>query len=93
MKKIILSIIFLLFFCGPLAAQYACEWTSNDLGQYGWGGSFGYDIDGDGILTPLNTDADGSGELIVTGFYIFGSTYYRSNHYGKVKSACRVITD
>lgn len=121
MKKIILSIIFLLFFCGPLAAQYACEWTSNDLGQYGWGGAYGYDIDsdglvefevrtagqfrfyngnyttdwiisfpgynyvsvvhprdidGDGILVPLNTDGDAAGELIVVGYYISGSTYY-----------------
>ncbi|MGB3479391.1 MAG: FlgD immunoglobulin-like domain containing protein [bacterium] len=121
MKKIFCSVLVLGFLFRPLLAQYTSEWTSNNLGQYGWGGSFGYDIDsdglvefevrtagefrfyngnytiewaipfsgydyvnithprdidGDGILTPLNTDADGSGELIVTGFYISGSTYY-----------------
>jgi hypothetical protein len=105
----------------PLFAQYTADWTSNDLGQYGWGGSFGYDIDadnlvefevrtsgafrfyngdytiawsisfpgydyvnithprdidGNGILVPLNTDGDAAGELIVTGFYLSGTTYY-----------------
>ncbi len=121
MKKIFWSVVFLGFLSCPLLAQYTSEWTSSNLGQYGWGGSFGYDIDsdglvefevrtagefrfyngdytiewtipfpgydyvnithprdidGNGILVPLNTDADGSGELIVTGFYISGSTYY-----------------
>ncbi|MGB3340232.1 MAG: FlgD immunoglobulin-like domain containing protein [bacterium] len=121
MKKIFLSVVVLGFLSCPLLAQYTSEWTSSNLGQYGWGGSFGYDIDsdglvefelrtagefrfyngnytiawaipfpgydyvnithprdidGNGILVPLNTDADGSGELIVTGFYISGSTYY-----------------
>jgi 5-hydroxyisourate hydrolase-like protein (transthyretin family) len=121
MKKIFWSVVFLGFLSYPLLAQYTSEWTSGNLGQYGWGGSFGYDIDsdglvefevrtagefrfyngdytiewaipfpgydyvnithprdidGNGILVPLNTDADGSGELIVTGFYISGSTYY-----------------
>jgi hypothetical protein len=121
MKKIFHSVVLLCFLSCPLFAQYSSEWTSSNLGQYGWGGSFGYDIDsdglvefevrsagefrfyngdyttawiisfpgydyvnithprdinGDGILVPLNTDGDGAGELIVTGFYISGSTYY-----------------
>lgn len=121
MKKVFWSIVVLSCLFYPLYAQYTAEWTSSNLGQYGWGGAYGYDIDsdglvefevrkdgefrfyngnytiewtilfpgydyinithprdidGDGILTPLNTDADGSGELIVTGSYISGSTYY-----------------
>ena len=31
-------------------AQYTAEWTSNNLGQYGWGGAYGYDIDNDGLV-------------------------------------------
>jgi hypothetical protein len=31
-------------------AQYASEWTSPNLGQYGWGGAYGYDIDDDGLV-------------------------------------------
>ena len=121
MKIIVLISIILCLANYPLFAQYSSDWTSSNLGQYGWGGSFGYDIDtdglvefevrtegefrfyngdytaewtipflgytyvnithprdidGDGILVPLNTDGDGAGELIVTGFYISGSTYY-----------------
>jgi hypothetical protein len=110
------------FFCLTLAsAQYSVEWTSANLGSYGWGGAYGYDVDndglvefevranaqfifyngsyssdwtinfpgynyvyavhprdtdGDGRVIPLNTDADPAGELVVTGYYLSGSTYY-----------------
>lgn len=116
-----------IFFASLLAwmtfasAQYSVEWTSANLGSYGWGGAYGYDvdndglvefevranaqyifyngnytsdwtisfpgyqyvyavhprdIDGDGRVIPLNTDADPAGELVVTGYYLSGSTYY-----------------
>jgi hypothetical protein len=111
-----------LFLCLTLApAQYSVQWTSANLGSYGWGGAYGYDVDsdglvefevranaqyifyngsyasdwtisfpgynyvyavhprdtdGDGRVVPLNTDADPAGELIVTGYYLSGSTYY-----------------
>ncbi|MEO0184668.1 MAG: FlgD immunoglobulin-like domain containing protein [candidate division WOR-3 bacterium] len=101
--------------------QYTAEWTSPNLGQSGWGGAYGFDIDndgmveietrsssqitfyngnytvawnipisgydylnvlyprdidGNGLLVPLNTDNDGAGELVVTCYYFSGSTYY-----------------
>ncbi len=104
-----------------LRAQYGVEWTSPDLGSYGFGGAYGYDVDsdglvefevrgnafftfyngnystawtisfpgypyvyavhprdtdGNGLVVPLNTDADAAGELIITGYYLSGSTYY-----------------
>jgi hypothetical protein len=31
-------------------AQYTAEWTSGNLGQYGYGGAYGYDIDNDGLV-------------------------------------------
>jgi len=34
------------------------------------------DIDGNGILVPLNTDNDGAGELVIAGYYFSGATYY-----------------
>jgi len=120
MKMIIVPGLLLL--CATvLSAQYSVEWTSANLGSYGWGGAYGYDvdsdglvefevranaqyifyngsynsdwtisfpgypyvyavhprdIDGDGRVIPLNTDADPAGELIVTGYYLSGSTYY-----------------
>lgn len=32
------------------SAQYTAEWTSGNLGQYGYGGAYGYDIDNDGLV-------------------------------------------
>jgi hypothetical protein len=102
-------------------AQYAAEWTSPDLGQSGWGGAYGFDIDGDnlveletrssstftfyngnytvawsisfpgydyinifhprdidgnGILVPLNTDNDAAGEVVIAGYYYSNPSYY-----------------
>jgi len=45
-RIIILFIGFVVF----LWAQYSNEWTSSNLGQYGWGGAYGYDIDNDGLV-------------------------------------------
>ncbi len=104
-------------------AQYTVEWTSGNLGSYGWGGAwldvdndgqielqiqradslifyngdysvswpiafpgFTYvspltprDIDGDGRLVPINTDADPSGELVVIGYR------YSTQYEGKIR--------
>lgn len=114
--------LILLIICINLAfTQYTAEWTSPNLGQSGWGGAYGFDIDndglveietrsssqiifyngnytsdwtipfsgytylnvlhprdidGDGIIVPLNTDNDAAGEVVVTGYYISGSTWY-----------------
>jgi len=120
MKKTIFLLSLLAWMTVALA-QYGVEWTSANLGSYGWGGAYGYDvdndglvefevranaqyifyngnytsdwtisfpgypyvyavhprdIDGDGRVIPLNTDADPAGELVVTGYYLSGSTYY-----------------
>gem|GEM_PF-1260495 len=114
-------IILFILFVNVAFAQYNVEWTSPNLGQYGWGGAYGFDIDndslveietrsssqiifyngnytsdwtisfsgytylnvlhprdvdGDGIIVPLNTDNDAAGEVVVTGYYISGSTWY-----------------
>lgn len=115
---------YLFFLTGGVAlafSQYAVEWTSPDLGNYGYGGAYGFDIDadgmveyevrgnsflsfyngnyavawtinfagypyvaavhprdtdGDGLTVPINTDGDAAGELVITGYYLSGSTYY-----------------
>ncbi len=110
-----------LIFTNLCFAQYTAEWTSPNLGQAGWGGAYGFDIDGDnlveiearsssvfmfyngnyttawsisfpgydylnvfhprdidgnGVLVPLNTDNDGAGELVVAGYYYSTPSYY-----------------
>lgn len=123
------SKIALLFFISITLsqAQYTAEWTSGNLGQYGWGGAYGYDIDndglvefqvrssgqiqfyngsygidwavtfpgydyvsvvqprdvdGDGLVEPLNTDNDGDGEIIIVGYYYDSNS---ANYYGRFR--------
>lgn len=120
LRNIIIQIVIIPLLC-RVYAQYTAEWTSGNLGSYGWGGAYGFDIDnddlvefevksstqftfyngnytvawsisfsgydylnvfhprdidGNGILVPLNTDSDGAGELVIAGYYFSGSTYY-----------------
>ncbi|HEX7320924.1 MAG TPA: FlgD immunoglobulin-like domain containing protein [bacterium] len=39
-----------LIFTNLCFAQYTAEWTSPNLGQYGWGGAYGFDIDADNLV-------------------------------------------
>jgi hypothetical protein len=118
---------FLLFIIKMAFPQYTSEWTSGNLGQYGWGGAYGYDIDndglveyyirsansitfyngnytvdwnvsypgydyvtvvqprdidGDGIIVPLNMDNDGAGEIVIAGYYYNTSNY---TYYGRFR--------
>lgn len=47
--NIIIQVVIIPFLC-PVYAQYTAEWTSPNLGSYGWGGAYGYDIDNDGLV-------------------------------------------
>lgn len=121
MDRSLIFVIFLASLVNISFGQYNREWTSSNLGQYGWGGAYGYDIDGDnlvefevrqsgqftfyngnytaawtiawpgydylgvahprdingdGLVVPLNTDNDAAGELVISGYYFSGATYY-----------------
>lgn len=50
MSKNILATLLFFMSASTAFAQYTAEWTSSNLGQYGWGGAYGYDIDNDGLV-------------------------------------------
>ncbi len=122
------ALISTLFFAAGLGfGQYTPDWSSGNLGSGGYGGAYGYDIDGDGLVefyirsanqlifyngdysiawnisfpgfyyvsviqprdvngdglvVPLNLDNDGTGEIVIVGYYYDSNL---SNYFGRFR--------
>lgn len=50
MDRSLIFVIFLASLVNISFGQYNLEWSSGNLGQYGWGGAYGFDIDNDRLV-------------------------------------------
>lgn len=119
--RLVVATLVLILLVLPASAQFVREWQSGNIGYNGWGASYGYDVDGDGVpnlwvrasnqlliynpnytvywtisfsgydypyltaprdvdgdglVSPVNMDADASGEVVVTAYRLSGSDYF-----------------